>query len=60
MKKKFDLIDAFHPTMFEKDVYHVHFNEKGQHLVDRFSQSFDVKAKNRKEAIKMARNKLRF
>jgi len=56
---KYKLVKAHHPKRFEKGVYAVTFVEKGKPMVDRYTKFFQVKAKNRRSAIKKARKRLR-
>ena len=59
IKKQYKLIKAFHPTKFEKGIYAVSFVEKGKPLVDKHTQLFQIKAKNKIEAIRKARRMLK-
>jgi hypothetical protein len=43
---------VFHPLRFEDQVYAVRFHEKGQMLLDRFSQSTMLEAKSSRDALK--------
>jgi len=58
MAKQYRLVRAHHPTRFEKGVYAVQFVEKGKPLVDKNIRFFQLKAKNRSEAIRKARKML--
>ena len=58
-KNPYVLLDAFHPKRFERGIYAVSFRKKGLPLLDRNTKLFQVKARNRKDAIKKARLKLR-
>ena len=58
MGTKYKLIKAFHPTLYEKDIWRVHFNVANKPLFDIYTKATFVKARNRKEAIKLARKEL--
>lgn len=53
------LVKAHHPLMFEKNVFAVHFAEKGKPLLDRYTQFFQLEAKSRSDAIRKAKRLLR-
>ena len=57
-KHPYVLLKAFHPTQFKRGMYTVSFRKKGLSLVDKNTKLFQLKAKNRKEAIKKARAKM--
>ena len=46
---------AFHPLMFERNVYAVSFYQVGKPKLDRFTKFTQVKARNGAEAIEKAR-----
>ena len=58
MKTKYTLVKAHHPKRFEKGVYAVSFVKKGKPKVDRNTKFFQVKAKNRLSAIRIARKRI--
>ena len=58
MKKKYELIRAFHPKAFETGIYAITFHEKGEKMTDKHTHFFHVKAKNKSLAIKIAKKQL--
>ena len=55
---KYRLVKAHHPTRCGRGIYVVSFVQRGKPKVDRYTKFFQVKAKNRTEAIKKARSRL--
>jgi len=57
-KPKYVLLNAHHPTAFEKDIYAVSFRKKNEPLIDKNTELFQVRAKNKKDAIKKGKLEL--
>lgn len=58
MASKYKLLKAFHPTAFKKGFFAVSFYKPKKPLTDANTKFFQLKAKNRTEAIKKARSRL--
>ena len=56
--KKYRLVKAFNPKRLERGFWSITFVEKGKPLFDKYIKFFQLKAKNRKQAIQKARKKL--